>query len=125
MSNYSSLIAPAGMSTGRPSRIKRRPSLPRLSSFTADPQLAPPELELPISDFAESESGPSSPSTGITTPSGMTAQDEEYPTVLQDKDITENEKLAAILEEYGDIAGLMEGDEPERMLAESKGSLFK
>ncbi|WVW85557.1 hypothetical protein I302_107595 [Kwoniella bestiolae CBS 10118] len=40
-------------------------------------------------------------------------------------DMSDEEKLAAIKEEFGDIAGLMEGDEPERMLADTKGSLFK
>ncbi|WWC90647.1 uncharacterized protein L201_005583 [Kwoniella dendrophila CBS 6074] len=40
-------------------------------------------------------------------------------------DISDEEKLAAIKDEFGDIAGLMEGDEPERLLADTKGTLFK
>ncbi|WWD19120.1 hypothetical protein CI109_103578 [Kwoniella shandongensis] len=40
-------------------------------------------------------------------------------------DIPDEDKLAAIVDEFGEIAGLLEGDEPERILAESKGSLFK
>ncbi|KAK8854734.1 hypothetical protein IAR55_003473 [Kwoniella newhampshirensis] len=40
-------------------------------------------------------------------------------------DISDEDKLAAIVDEFGDIAGLIEGEEPERILAESKGSLFK
>ncbi|WWC63363.1 uncharacterized protein I303_105963 [Kwoniella dejecticola CBS 10117] len=40
-------------------------------------------------------------------------------------EVSDEEKLAAIIEEFGDIAGLMEGDEPERMLADTKGALFK
>ncbi|KAK6910724.1 hypothetical protein I203_104756 [Kwoniella mangroviensis CBS 8507] len=40
-------------------------------------------------------------------------------------DISDEEKLLAIKEEFGDIAGLMEGGEAERMLADTKGSLFK
>ncbi|OCF37991.1 hypothetical protein I316_00215 [Kwoniella heveanensis BCC8398] len=40
-------------------------------------------------------------------------------------DITNAEKIKAIVEEFGEIANLIEGDEPERMLADTKGSLFK
>ncbi|WVR00064.1 hypothetical protein IAU59_007206 [Kwoniella sp. CBS 9459] len=40
-------------------------------------------------------------------------------------DISNADKIKAIVEEFGEIANLMEGDEPERMLADTKGSLFK
>ena len=35
------------------------------------------------------------------------------------------QKIKAIIEEYGEISSLFEEVEPERMLAESQGSLFK
>lgn len=46
------------------------------------------------------------------------------------EDVSDEQKLAAIVAEFGDIASLMErvggaSVEPERMLAESEGSLFK
>jgi sterol 3beta-glucosyltransferase len=50
--------------------------------------------------------------------------------VLDTDEPSDEQKLAAVIEEFGDIASLMErddgeGSEPERLLAESKGSLFK
>lgn len=44
---------------------------------------------------------------------------------LAGEDITDEEKMAAIIREFGDIASLCEDQEPERILAESKGSIFK
>ncbi|KIR31721.1 sterol 3beta-glucosyltransferase [Cryptococcus deuterogattii MMRL2647] len=44
---------------------------------------------------------------------------------LAGEDITDEEKVAAIIREFGDIASLCEDQEPERILAESKGSIFK
>ncbi|KAE8541715.1 hypothetical protein D1P53_001886 [Cryptococcus gattii VGV] len=43
---------------------------------------------------------------------------------LGGEDITDEEKMAAIIGEFGDIASLCEDQEPERILAESKGSIF-
>jgi sterol 3beta-glucosyltransferase len=53
-----------------------------------------------------------------------------YPVAFHDKPVPNDEKLRAIVEEFGDYANLFEGEngtepEPERMLAECKGSLFK
>ncbi|WVF72866.1 hypothetical protein IAT40_007684 [Kwoniella sp. CBS 6097] len=39
-------------------------------------------------------------------------------------DISNSDKIKAIVEEFGEIANLIEGDEPERILADTKGSLF-
>ena len=125
LSNLSSFFsADEQVTLKRPSRI-RRPSLPRVSSFrTVD--VDHPELEPPVFESSQTpESGISTPSTDITTPSKLSDEDEAYGDILQDKGITEDEKLKAIAEEFGNIATLMEGDEKERMLAESKGSLFK
>lgn len=44
---------------------------------------------------------------------------------LAGEDITDEEKMTAIIKEFGDIASLCEDQEPERILAESKGSIFK
>lgn len=44
---------------------------------------------------------------------------------LDGDDITDEEKIAAIISEFGDITSLYEDQEPERILAESKGSVFK
>jgi sterol 3beta-glucosyltransferase len=53
----------------------------------------------------------SSPDSGISTP------------ITEDVDDTE--KMKAIITEFGNIAELQQGSEPERLIAESKGSFFK
>jgi sterol 3beta-glucosyltransferase len=93
---------------------KKRPELPRFSSHAEE------------SDSELSEDTLSTPSTGITTPAELADQT----TVLDTDEPSDEQKLAAVIEEFGDIASLMqrhdgEGSEPERLLAESKGSLFK
>jgi hypothetical protein len=40
-------------------------------------------------------------------------------------EIPQEDKIRAIIEEFGDVANLMQDEEPERILAESAGSLFK
>jgi sterol 3beta-glucosyltransferase len=94
---------------------KKRPELPRFSSHAADE-----------SDSELSEDTLSTPSTGITTP----AEPVDQTTAPEPDEPSDEQKLAAVIEEFGDIASLMErddgeGSEPERLLAESKGSLFK
>lgn len=98
---------------------KIRPQLPHVSSK--------PGTEYADSESELSESIPSTPSTGITTPPDT----ERHSAILvEGEEPSDERKLAAIVEEFGEIANLMErvdgdGSEPERMLAESKGSLFK
>lgn len=88
-----------------------RPALPRLTSaLSAEAVLDQPVIE--------------SPQSMSNHPSGM-EDDSSY-----HESPSNDEKIAAIIEEFGDIANLMEPRngsdvEPERMLAESKGSLFK
>ena len=128
LSNLSPLNVQEGRTSGKMSARKKRPSLPRLSSFAAHPRDEPehPELAPPIpDDESTSASEGSTPSTGVTSPSKQSGEDEEYGGLLQNRVIPSDDKLKAIAEEFGDIAGLHEGAEPERMLAEAKGSLFK
>ncbi|OXC68989.1 hypothetical protein AYX13_02600 [Cryptococcus neoformans] len=56
---------------------------------------------------------------------GVLGDPSEDDTYLDGDDITDEEKMAAIISEFGDIASLYEDQEPERILAESKGSIFK
>lgn len=56
---------------------------------------------------------------------GALGDPSEDDTSLDGDDITDEEKMAAIISEFGDIASLYEDQEPERILAESKGSIFK
>ncbi|WVR07542.1 hypothetical protein IAU60_004584 [Kwoniella sp. DSM 27419] len=66
--------------------------------------------------------------SGAQAPSPETAKpvvDEVPMTALGAMELSPEEKLAAIAEEFGDIAGLIEGEEPERLLGATKGSLFK
>ncbi|OCF57503.1 hypothetical protein L486_04961 [Kwoniella mangroviensis CBS 10435] len=80
---------------------KHRPVLPKVDAIEPSPELGeePPSVDNPS---IASESA----AVGVS-------------------DISDEEKLLAIKEEFGDIAGLMEGGEAERMLADTKGSLFK
>jgi hypothetical protein len=41
------------------------------------------------------------------------------------KSATRHEKLEALIEEFGEIAPLMKGDEPERFIVECRGALFR
>nr|XP_019044752.1 hypothetical protein I302_06665 [Kwoniella bestiolae CBS 10118]OCF23682.1 hypothetical protein I302_06665 [Kwoniella bestiolae CBS 10118] len=86
-------------SIGLPKCHKSRPALPKVTPEEPEPELG---------DESSSVDTQVSGSAAIGVP-----------------DMSDEEKLAAIKEEFGDIAGLMEGDEPERMLADTKGSLFK
>jgi hypothetical protein len=49
--------------------------------------------------------------------------------IQREKERTDEEKIAAIQEEFGDIASVMEDEDgnvsPEVMLAESGGTMFK
>ncbi|WVQ68322.1 uncharacterized protein L199_006529 [Kwoniella botswanensis] len=80
---------------------KHRPALPKVDDVEPSPELA--------EDF------PSVDNLSIASESAAVGV----------SDISDEEKLLAIKEEFGDIAGLMEGGEAERMLADTKGSLFK
>jgi len=133
MSNLSPLVSQDGYP--RKAKVpakKKRPQLPHLHINAVPPQEEPehPELDTPPSD-AETlpsippSSGASTPVTDITSPSKLSEEEGKYEDILQDRKISDEEKLQAVVAEFGDIAGLMEGSEPERMLAEAKGSLFK
>ncbi len=39
--------------------------------------------------------------------------------------MNKQDKIDAIIEEFGDLAGLMENSEPERLIAETRGALFR
>lgn len=114
---------------GDDEKPKSRPPLPTFTSkLTSDP-----EQETPSGTPASSAPGsPTFPAADASAPvaaplvmpqpvrnESMRSNDPSY------VEPTDDEKLAAIAEEFGDISGLFEGAEPERMLAESKGSLFK
>lgn len=125
MSNLSPLNAQSGSLTARRPRIRKRlrPSLPRLASAISPPG-EPEHSDLEAPEPTSSSSGSSTPSTDITPPT-LSEDDNQYGSVFQDRAIPDEEKLSAIAAEYGDIVALMEDSEPERMLAESMGSLFK
>jgi len=123
MSNLSPLNAQNGSLTARRPRIRKRPSLPRLASAISPPG-EPEHSDLEAPEPTSSSSGNSTPSTDITPPT-LSEDDNQYGSVFQDRAISDEEKLSAIAAEYGDIVALMEDSEPERMLAESMGSLFK
>lgn len=83
------------------------------------------------------------PPTGSSTPATSTEYAEHPHTRIRsstinrkiqhgstEREATEEEKMAAIIEDYGEISTMFDGpdggpSEPERLLAESKGSLFK
>lgn len=100
---------------------ERRKSRPELPSYA-------PEIHADSEPDAESII--SSASTELTTPSEFT-EEVKRTNIIGNNDITDEEKLQAIVDEFGDIAGLMapsEGENvaaAERILAESKGSFFK
>lgn len=107
-----SRLAALSLSTSTSSEYRARPTLPRSSSQVAvSPSFTDPNdmvtLEPPLSDLAGDEGRASFDSS------------------------SSDEKLQAIKQEFGAIAELMEPaegftePEPERILAESKGSLFK
>ncbi|ODN87445.1 hypothetical protein L198_07072 [Cryptococcus wingfieldii CBS 7118] len=100
---------------------KNHPPLP-FATMDDSPELAAPIAPPPLSRSQSSFSTSS-------------ASSEEAPDVDElanvgttfdgDREISPEEKLAAIVNEFGDVSSIYEGDEPERILAESKGSLFK
>ncbi|KAK4687358.1 hypothetical protein P7C73_g2755, partial [Tremellales sp. Uapishka_1] len=117
MSNLSPLSI---FGSDQPPKPKKRPRLPTYDSQSLaqdemDPEspLTSPELVHSDSEVTDgSRSNASTPDTEVTP-----------------HEVTDEEKLAAIIEDFGEIAGLVVDangvSEPERMLAESKGSLFK
>ena len=149
MSNYSPLsnIEATPAEGSRPhSRLRhKRPSLPSFPSTVrplSDADETPtdeqdhPELDLaPPIDSSSESSVPYSDDISeysITPPSstdGTSAEHDPNRPVLG-PDIPDKVKLEAIVAEFGPIADSMENidgtpAEPERILAESKGSLFK
>ncbi|WVQ77692.1 hypothetical protein IAR50_007382 [Cryptococcus sp. DSM 104548] len=122
----------ASMSADNVQDTKHRPPLP------FSPMDDSPELAAPI-DSSPSRPGSSLSTSSSASPDGISAYDanteEETPSVNElasigttfegDREISAEEKLAAIVNEFGDVSSIYEGDEPERILAESKGSLFK
>ena len=138
MSNLSPLTN--GQSAARPRGSKKRPPLPRPASTTVPnsdvepehPELGPSTSPDEESDYtsATPDSGSSTPSTEMTGPSMAGFDDSDVSAHFATASVPDEEKLKAIVEEYGDMASLLEGvagelPEPERILAESKGSLFK
>lgn len=67
----------------------------------------------------------------VDSPSIMSRTSEVTAAQTMEERVSDQEKVDAIVKEYGDIASLMQPPEdgsepePERLLAESKGSLFK
>jgi sterol 3beta-glucosyltransferase len=107
----------------------KRPALPRL---TSKPIVAEPDPETDTDSDSRPLSTLSTPSTGVTTPDipASVPFDPDNKGFPNPDEPTDEQKLAAIVEEFGDIANLMESNdgstaESERILAESKGSLFK
>ena len=132
MSNFSPFLAPEGGATGKqPSRIKKRPSLPRSFGIPVHDEPEHPELEPPSLSDAETHTSSASNSdestlpTDISSPSDTGEHEDTFGSQFPVAERSDKEKLEAIATEFGDIAGLMEGAEPERMLAEGRGSLFK
>ncbi|WVQ82114.1 hypothetical protein IAT38_004242 [Cryptococcus sp. DSM 104549] len=108
---------------------KKRPALPH--TFTEQS----PEMD-DVSPDATSPTDSESfeaqmPPIALGDPLPARTADEAVPAAAVNRagmgvdDISDEEKLAAIADEFGPIAELFEGDEPERILAESKGSLFR
>ncbi|WWC71508.1 uncharacterized protein I206_105466 [Kwoniella pini CBS 10737] len=87
--------------TSLPKHHKARPALPHVVIEQS------PELALDSDDNSQDIQPTTSAAIGV------------------DNEVSEKDKLAAIIEEFGDVAGLLEGDEPERILADTKGALFK
>jgi sterol 3beta-glucosyltransferase len=117
-------------------QAKKRPELPRSSSFQPDAEHDTADLIEPAAEAGPVETPiPESPVEGESDADGYTdtAQTSvaEESTTLGADDVPDEVKIAAIIEEFGDIAGLIQPPpgqaeaEPERMLAEAKGSLFK
>ena len=117
-------------------KAKKRPELPRSSSFQPDAEHDTADLVEPSEEVGSSEAiilespiGTESDADGYTH-TAQSSVTEESRTLGVD-DVPEEVKVAAIIEEFGDVAGLLEPPagqtepEPERMLAEAKGSLFK
>jgi sterol 3beta-glucosyltransferase len=118
-------------------KAKKRPELPRSSSFQPDAEHDTADLDEPT----EAEIGPGKdavPESPVESESDAdgythTAQTSitENSRTLGADDVPDEVKISAIIEEFGDIAGLIEPPpdqtepEQERMLAEAKGSLFK
>lgn len=116
MSNLSSFTAKSASDA----KNKKRPALPTRPSHDLDS----PELRRTSEDSATE----TAISSGMTTPTESTISTPGFHVADEVDDAT---KLAAIIEEYGDVASLFRpgngssDSEPERMLAECKGSLFK
>ncbi|ORY35482.1 hypothetical protein BCR39DRAFT_461494 [Naematelia encephala] len=132
--------------TGKATR-KHRPSLPRIITATPPPlatdseveESENPELEPPIQSSTEgSEDSTAYTSADETNPLAEQTNEASKPSQtgrylsgsISDNDISDVEKLEAIIEEFGPIDQLMVNSdgspsEPERLLADSKGSLFK
>lgn len=101
-------IIPAGMSAGEASEIRRQSEV---SQYTVRDEERLRREERARERYA-------------TEP----ATDDESTQVGDDEQrekVTAEEKLYAICEEFGDLAGLMEGNEPETFIAESRGALFR
>jgi hypothetical protein len=100
-----------------------RPVLPHSTSYTGS---TVHEVDTPEYNTDESES------EGLdTAATSVVASDHRSSLTYQTPDVTDEDKIKAIIDEFGDIASLMEPlpgqsePEPERMLAECMGSLFK
>lgn len=105
-------IIPAGMSAGEASEVRRQ------SESSQRTPRGNRELQLQKRDEQARERY------------ATTTADDESTQVGDDEDhgrekVTAEEKLYAIREEFGDIAGLTEGGEPEKFIAESRGALFR
>lgn len=112
-----------------------RPSLPRAQPSDSDLEADPLRFQLDQSGTSNS----SESHTPATSDQEDTLDhedpindihDDKYVDTFVHEKLTDETKLKAIIEEFGEMASVMEGvdgspSEPEQMLAESMGSLFK
>lgn len=110
-------IIPAGMSAGETNDVRRASRASEASDHTMRP-----EDERVRRDLQARERY--SAGTHGTDDEDTQVGDEEEERREREK-VSAQEKLDAITEEFGDIAGLMEGDQQERFIAESRGALFR
>nr|ODN91658.1 hypothetical protein L204_05646 [Cryptococcus depauperatus CBS 7855] len=107
LSNLSAIFLP---SSGR--NTKSRPVLPQ-AAMEVSPEL---NIQLPPANLEGSE-----PTATQNEKSTLSNEQE----TSNKGDISNEERLTAIVDEFGDMASLFEDYEPERLLAESIGSIFR
>lgn len=105
-------IIPAGMSAGEASAVRRQ------SESSQRTPRGNRELQLQMHDERTRERYATNTADDESTQVG---DEEDH----EREKVTAEEKLYAISEEFGDIAGLMEGGEPEKFIAELRGALFR